>query len=221
MADGWPGSASAATGRRGGLETTREQSPRWYPFVLCGVRTGLRLSELVALDWSDLDEASSTLAVSRAWVRGELGTPKNHQRRLVDVSPELLRALKVYRRAQRAFALKKGRSAPSIMFPAVGGVERLDASNVRKLFTRLCQAAKVRVRSPHDMRDTFASQLLSANVPLLYVSQQLGHSSAAVTLKHYAKWLPKADARYVQVLDCVSTVCQTGQEGSEAKSETA
>jgi integrase len=203
------------------VETAREQFSRWYPFVMCGLRTGLRLSELVGLDWTDLDEASSTLAVNRALVRGQLGLPKNHQRRVVDVSPELLKALRVYRRALRAFALRKGRPAPTIMFPAVGGVERLDESNVRKVFTRLCTAAKVRARSPHDMRDTYASQLLSANAPLLYVCQQLGHSSAAVTLKHYATWLPKAEARYVQILDCVSTVCQTGQTEGAAESESA
>ena len=148
--------------------------------MLCGLRTGLRLSELLALDWTDLDEHAATLTIERALVRGQLGTPKNHHRRVVDVSAELLQALRVYRRALRVFALKKGRPAPSIMFPAVGGVERLDESNVRKVFTRLCTAAKVRTRSPHDMRDTFASQLLSANAPLLYVSQQLGHGSAAV-----------------------------------------
>jgi integrase len=71
------------------------------------------------------------------------------------------------------------------------------------------------------MRDTFASQLLSANAPLLYVSQQLGHGSAAVTLKHYAKWLPKADSRYVHLLDCVSTVSQAGENEHSEASETA
>lgn len=203
------------------VDTTRAQFSRWTAFVLTGLRTGLRLSEIIALDWADLDEASSTLSVSKAYVRGHLGTPKNHQRRVVDVSPELLKALRVYRRALRTFALKNGRTAPTIMFPAVGGVERLDESNVRKVFTRICAAAEVRARSPHDMRDTFASQLLSANVPLLYVSQQLGHSSAAVTLKHYAKWLPKADARHVHVLDCGSTVGQDVNAEGEATSKSA
>lgn len=203
------------------VDTTRTDFSRWTAFVLTGLRTGLRLSELIALDWADLDESSSTLTVSKAYVRGQLGTPKNHQRRIVDVSPELLKALKVYRRALRAFALKKGRTAPTIMFPAVGGVERLDESNVRKVFARLCTAAKVRARSPHDMRDTFASQLLTANVPLLYVSSQLGHGSAAVTLKHYAKWLPTASTRHVHVLDCGSTVGQTAESETGENRESA
>jgi integrase len=183
------------------VDTTRTQFARWTAFVLCGLRTGLRLSELIGLNWSDLDATGATFGRAASGRARDRGHTENHQRRVVDVSPELLQALKVYRRALRAFALKKGRSAPTSMFPAVGGVERLDESNVRKVFTRIGTAAKVRPRSPHDMRDTYASQLLSANAPLLYVSQQLGHSSAAVTLKHYAKWLPKAETRYVHLLD--------------------
>ena len=44
--------------------------------------------------------------------------------------------------------------------------------------------------SPYDLRRTFASLLLSANVPLLYVSKQLGYSKATTTLEFNAKWLP-------------------------------
>ena len=71
------------------VETTRTQFARWTAFVLCGMRSGLRLSELIGLDWSDMDDVAATLTVQRAVVRGVVGTPKNHQRRVVDVSPEL------------------------------------------------------------------------------------------------------------------------------------
>jgi integrase len=53
----------------------------------------------------------------------------------------------------------------------------------------------MRYRGPHAaFRDTFATALLGANVPLTYVAAQLGHGDAAVTLRHYAKWLPRPDA---------------------------
>ena len=47
----------------------------------------------------------------------------------------------------------------------------------------------------------FASLLLSSNVPLLYVSTQLGHAKATTTLDHYAKWLPSGEQRFVNLLD--------------------
>ena len=38
-------------------------------------------------------------------------------------------------------------------------------------------------------------------MPLLYVSQQLGHAKLTTTLNHYAKWLPSGEQRFVNVLD--------------------
>ena len=46
-----------------------------------------------------------------------------------------------------------------------------------------------------DLRDTFASQLVSAGIPLGYVSHQLGHANLAVTAKHYARWIDDAQGR--------------------------
>ena len=49
--------------------------------------------------------------------------------------------------------------------------------------------------APKDLRDTFASQLLTAGVQLGYVSRQLGHADVAVTARHYARWTGGDDYR--------------------------
>ncbi len=56
-------------------------------------------------------------------------------------------------------------------------------------FAKVCEAAGLEDRTPKDLRDTFASQLLTAGVQLGYVSKQLGHSDVSVTARHYAKWV--------------------------------
>ena len=77
------------------------------------------------------------------------------------------------------------------------GSERLvldgvDASNWRKRnWRRLCEQARIADHDIKDLRDTFASQLLTAGVHVAYVSQQLGHATWAVTAAHYARWVPK------------------------------
>jgi hypothetical protein len=62
-----------------------------------------------------------------------------------------------------------------------------------------------RAELPHftlyDLRHTYASLLLSEGVPLLYVSQQLGHAKPTTTLKYYAKWIPSSNHRYVNTFD--------------------
>ena len=56
-------------------------------------------------------------------------------------------------------------------------------------FARVCEATDLVGHTPKDLRDTFASQLLTAGVQLGYVSAQLRHGDVAVTARHYARWI--------------------------------
>src|SRR6266508_1048547 len=60
-------------------------------------------------------------------------------------------------------------------------------------------SAKVRYRSPEQLRHTVASTLRSRNAPLLYVQGQGGWRSASVLLRVYARWMPEAFLEGAQV----------------------
>jgi Phage integrase family len=79
------------------------------------------------------------------------------------------------------------------VFPSVTGTP-LDASNVRKALNQILDKAELHRRGPHQMRQTFASLLLQAGVPITYVSRQLGHKDSAITLRVDAHWLPEFTA---------------------------
>ncbi|MEE8557196.1 MAG: hypothetical protein V3T14_04860, partial [Myxococcota bacterium] len=75
--------------------------------------------------------------------------------------------------------------------------EKLDPDNFRKReWRRIWQRAAIGRRALKDLRDTFASQLLTCGVSLGYVSKQLGHARVGVTEKHYAKWIETEDEGY-------------------------
>jgi integrase len=173
-------------------DTAREHFSRWYAFVLCGLRTGMRLGELLGLEWGDVDWRKRTIAVRRNWTRCAITTPKNHQRRTVNMSPKLVATLRLWRRQIRIEFLKHGLPRPEIVFPSETGT-RLDDSNVRKVFRAICEKAELRHRSPHDMRHTFATLSLLEGAPLPYVSKQLGHADKAITLRVYTHWLPDSE----------------------------
>jgi len=166
--------------------------------VLCGFRTGLRAGELLALEWGDLNWRASFIHLRRNLVRGQLTTPKNHQRRRVDMSRQLRAELRLWRRRRRAVWLKHGQPFPEWVFASVTGTA-LDESNVRKAFNRLLDAAGLHRRGPHQLRHTFASQLLQEGAPITYVSRQLGHKDASITLRVYAHWVP--DALMIKAVD--------------------
>ena len=142
------------------VTTARSQFPDWYPWLLCGLRTGMRAGELIALHWSDFNWRLGFVLVQRNLVRGQVTTPKNHCRRKVDLSRQLMVTLRLWRRQQRALWLKKGLPFPDWVFASVTGTA-LDESNVRKALNRILDVAGLHRRGPHQMRHTFASQLLA------------------------------------------------------------
>jgi integrase len=182
------------------LRVARDQFPDWYVWLLCGLRTGLRPGELLALEWGDTNWRGF-IQVRRNLVRGQLTTPKNHQRRRVDLSRQLRAELRLWRRRQRSAWFKHGQPFPEWVFPSVTGTA-LDESNVRKVFNRMLDAAGLHRRGPHQMRHTFASLLLQEGAPITYVSRQLGHKDSSITLRVYAHWVPDASTvRAVDLLD--------------------
>jgi integrase len=131
----------------------------WYPFVLCGFRTGLRLGELLGLQWGDVDWRKGFIHVQRGWVRGAWTTPKNGRDRTVDMSQQLRTELRLWRRRQRENCLRRGLPSPDLVFPSDERTP-LDDSNARKAFDAVVKKADLRHRSPHAMRHTFVSLLL-------------------------------------------------------------
>jgi integrase len=61
-------------------------------------------------------------------------------------------------------------------------------SSWRKRLSKLFQLANVSDGHAHRFRDTFATELLLAGVPIERVSRLLGHQSVRITEKHYAPW---------------------------------
>jgi integrase len=80
------------------VATAERHFGRWYPWVLCALRTGMRLGELIALQWGDIDWNERFITVQRNIVKGTLTTPKSHQRRRVDMTPQLAESLLAWRR---------------------------------------------------------------------------------------------------------------------------
>jgi integrase len=77
-----------------------------------------------------------------------------------------------------------------------------DYHNWRRAFIGLQKRSAIgRIRRVHDIRHTWASQMLLAGKPLAWVSQQLGHRSPAVTLSIYTHWIPGEDHGAKDLLD--------------------
>jgi integrase len=186
------------------LAAAKTHYPRWYPLLLCALRTGMRQGELLGLRWADVDFAGGFLAVRQNRVRGVTTTPKNHQVRKVDMSVQLALELQSLRRRERARCLKAGVELPAMVFASSEGTY-LDVGNVRRAFYRVLRKADLREIRFHDLRHTFASLLIQQGESLAYVRDQLGHRSIQITADVYGHLVPGGNRAAVDRLDDETT----------------
>src|SRR5439155_16184748 len=100
----------------------------------------------------------------------------------------------------RADRLRRGQGEPEWLFPRADG-RLMDKDHVAAAFRKIVKRVKLTAHRVYDCRHTYASLLLASGAPLTYVSAQLGHASAATTLRYYAKWIPSKGRRWADVLD--------------------
>jgi len=134
--------------------------------------SGLRVSELVLLDLEDLH-----LKERLVRVKG-----KGKKERIVPFGREAEKWLKEYLAARAALATK--RPSGSALFLNYRG-NRLTVRSVQRLVqNRLRQISVSRKISPHSLRHSFASHLLSRGADLRAIQEMLGHKSLATTQKY-------------------------------------
>jgi len=202
------------------LHTILEHSPEHYPLFLCAIHTGMRLGEVAALQWGDVDFNGKFFTVRRNYVEGEIiPFTKTKKLRRIDLSDTLLKALRGLKRKRREEWLKKGRSEiPEWVFCNQQG-NPADMQNVKnRHFYKCLEKAGLRRIRFHDLRHTFASLLLQDGQPLAYIKDQLGHSSIKLTVDIYGHLEPGANRGAVNRLPALDDpAIADGQENVAAK----
>lgn len=160
----------------------------WRPMLLVALRTGLRIGELLALRWEDVDLVNARLMVRRTVYRGRMGTTKGGRDRQVSLSPEAVTALRTL----------PSRFAKGFVFGA--GREPLKPTEVKWPLWRAADGAKLARFSWHVLRHTFASHLVMKGVALRGVQELLGHQSIEMTMR-YAHLSPEVTTDAVARLD--------------------
>jgi integrase len=152
-------------------------------FLVAGF-TGLRLGELLALHWSDVDLDRRILSVSRSMSAGEESSTKSRRARSVPLADQAAAEIRALQK-RRSFT---GRNDYVFCRPDGGP---LDRSAVRTRFVRAQKAAGVRVRRFHDLRHSFGS-LAIQQFDLVAVKEMMGHSKLTTT-ERYLHSKPRPD----------------------------
>lgn len=160
--------------------------------------TGLRLGELRALRWSDIDRDRRLIRVARAYSRRDLKRPKTEAgSRSVPLFSSVRSALE----DMAARALERDRYAPDeLVFATTRGTPLHESNlNRRTWHPALRRAGLVGAGYRfHDLRHTCVSRLVAAGADVKLVQAVAGHSSPTITLSRYSHLL---DARISEAAD--------------------
>jgi integrase len=157
---------------------------------------GLRLGELQALDWSDVDLERNLITVERSWDRhvGFIAPKSSAGRRRVPITPALRQELLSHR-------LRQGRGGHGLVFANTNGTRPFNPGTVALHSKPAWKNAGLTPIGLHECRHSYAAYMIAAGINSKALSTYMGHSSITVTLDRYGHLLPGNEDEAAHLLD--------------------
>lgn len=157
---------------------------RLFGILLC-LYSGLRIGELIALEWEDTDLERGIMRINKTAYRNKSETgewklcidkPKTKSSERVIQLPaciiDLLREYRLSAKSDYVVENKKG--------------ERMSIRSYQYIFGKLTEKAGVRKLNFHALRHTFATRAIECGMDIKTLSEIMGHKNASITLNRYA-----------------------------------
>ena len=167
--------------------------------------TGLRRSELLGLQWDDVDLAQATISVNRGLVSvgyevHESRGKTTNSRRLIDLDATTVRVLSAWKAWQASERGAVGIESTGRVFADIAG-NPVHPHAISQAFERIVARSGVPKIRLHDVRHTHGTLLIKAGVPVKVVSERLGHGNPAFTIDTYQHVLPGMQAEAARVFE--------------------
>ncbi|MBP2058947.1 integrase [Lactobacillus colini] len=166
---------------------------KWYVAFEILAHTGMRVGELLALNWSDVSFEDKTISISKTISVGEhnkllINDPKTYSgNRIIGIDNTLERVLKDWRKKQRELLFMRGEnpldSKQLVLSNHNNGLMRINVLNYWNI--TICKEYNLRHIKIHGFRHTYASLMFKDGAKPVEVKTQLGHRSIITTLNVY------------------------------------
>lgn len=156
---------------------------RYYVFFALALVTGLRIGELMGLQWADVDFAKGCINVNKTCEQANKGgipqfgpTKTVGSKRTVYIDPDTINLLKEHRKAQLEARLKarEWHDFDLVFCNNKGGAKNYN--KYREFMKNTCKKIGITEITPHGIRHTHATILLTHGVPMEIIADRLGHS---------------------------------------------
>lgn len=156
------------------LQYTKDFVPEWYGIFYVTYQLGLRSSEAVALQFSDINWENRQITISKSWCKQKHGfvPPKNGRSRIVPLNDEIFTFLE---------SLYAVRNDDSFILPRNKVWINGGAS---KVLNTIQKTLGIKRTNYHSLRASFITHLLRSNVDIIRVQAMVGHSDLKTTQRY-------------------------------------
>ena len=169
--------------------------------ILIALFEGIRLGELCALKWQDIDLAEGVLNIRHTLQRVQnlpeqtkklgktrllIDTPKNHRERAIPIHPKI-----------RDWLEDQKKSHLNTDYILSGDFKPVEPRIMTSRFKKFCKDHGLRNFKFHTLRHTFATRCVESGMDIKVLSEILGHSSVKITLDRYVH--PSMDFKKSQI----------------------
>ena len=179
-----------------------DKKPNHLGVILC-LYTGIRLGELLALTWDDIDFEKSTMTINKtfaivceedgSYVR-MINTPKTQSSlRVIPIQKFLLKVLK---------SMKKCSKSKYVISTCNG--DMVTPRSYQRTFEVIIKNTNVSKKNFHSLRHTFATRALENGMDVKTLSEILGHKNPMVTLNRYGHSLFETKQKMMNSLSKIS-----------------
>jgi integrase len=167
--------------------------------ILLAIYSGMRLSEIQALTWNDIDNKKATISITKSWdANNHTFKPTKNQssRRVIPINRSILDIV---------LQLRKGSTSNLVFLNQYGTIPTSNAVN--KTLRSLLDELNIHRRNFHfhSLRHSHVAILLAHNISIYAISKRLGHASTATTSKTYAylidEYRQTTDQRIIKALN--------------------
>ncbi len=178
---------------------------RLFPAFWLISTTGMRRSELLGLQWHDVDLEKAMLSINRGLVSVGYEThvsrgKTSNSRRAIDLDATTVGVLSAWREWQQTEQAVVGAEPTDWVFTNAAG-EPIHPHSMSQTFERIVKRAGVPRIRLHDLRHTHGTLLIKAGIPVKVVSERLGHGNPAFTIDTYQHVLPGMQAEAARMFE--------------------
>ena len=174
--------------------------------LLISLYSGLRIGELCALQWNDIDFKKNILSVNKTIQRVYIKDKDNNISKVIITTPKTKNANREIPINKEFLELLKKIKTKGDDYIITGSSKYLEPRTYRKYFNKVLKQVKIKQFNFHSLRHTFATNCISLGVDYKTVSELLGHANVNITLNLYVH------PRLSQKKKCIDMICKVFQE---------